>query len=697
MKQKISSFIEEEQDDEYPRFQLSMRSRIITVQVLLLGFILVSTNIGMIRDNQYNQIDALLGFTAIDLAVIGLLLIGIALAIQTDRNTKRTGIIVLLLVAILTATALLNYLWIKTDSGSFQLEATLRPELIITELDSENNLTLIIESRGYKGNLTIKEELSITGQDHRLTGPKTINLPLPPGQEEIEYSVTFLGDSSPGALNFSLVLNLKGQSANDNFTIKTNAVSVELQPDPEPENMVPSWSLDMSDGGLVYASGSPSVADIDGDGQKEIIIGYRKACQGSREIGGENRLLCATASGDVKWVFPSLDKPGLPLQVEFTARPLVISDPTLIDLNGDGFLEVLIGTRGGAVHCLNSDGEEIWNFSKSEALGNVSLEYFDEFDESLTIRFSGTLGSAETPQVYDDDKDGEYEIYVSSGPPEKEWLIEWGRITSLDSSGKLLWNVEVEGVPSQPLVWDIDQDGEGEIVASLSNNYVICLKARNGEEKWRHYIPGHEWYLQSIPIAADVDKDDRYELIIGSNDGNLYILDENGEEEWSFKTPLSAGKLQYSFPIGDIDKDTNLETCFIDDKYVYCVDLYSKQQEWRFAPSNPDDSNNYNLFADVTGDGEIDVLVVSPSLYVLSNKGELQAVFNTTRISHDYWAQSGPWIGDLDGDGKIEILVKLAGDGLYCLETDAVMDPSLIPWPKIVSNTLNRPVIPIKK
>jgi outer membrane protein assembly factor BamB len=203
-----------------------------------------------------------------------------------------------------------------------------------------------------------------------------------------------------------------------------------------------------------------------------------------------------------------------------------------------------------------------------------------------------------------------------------------------------------------------------------------------------------EGTLRSTPVAADVDRDGRYEILVGGADGNLHILNEKGKQEWRFVTPTS-GELTFTFPVADINGDSGLETCFMDDELIYCLDLYEKSVKWTFKPENPNHYSNYNTFADVTGDGEIDVLIVAPCLYVLSNKGTHEAIFRTEEMRWEGRAENGMWSGDLNGDGLVEILVKFEGDGLYCLATEAPYNESLSPWAKSLCNIENRPVIPL--
>ena len=129
-------------------------------------------------------------------------------------------------------------------------------------------------------------------------------------------------------------------------------------------------------------------------------------------------------------------------------------------------------------------------------------------------------------------------------------------------------------------------------------------------------------------------------------------------------------------------------------KRTYFIDLYTHQLEWTYKPPYPDHYSNYNTFADVTGDGAIDVLITAPNLIILSNQGHVQGSYDTSDLIHNKRAENGVWSGDLNKDGIIEILVKFDGDALYCLTTGKPYNPGKMPWPKSLQNSINRPVVP---
>jgi len=573
----------------------------------------------------------------------------------------------------------------ETKRGSFTV--FLEPQMVAIGPGEKANLTITVVSSGYTGKVIIatpnanisrpRLAFEIPGSRERILNA-TVRLIVP-------VTVTCL-DIVYRSQNVSVRVSVYGNyGRKGQFSVCSNAAEVMIAGKAGPEPSLPPvpsinatnlrvlWSLDLSSLPMTQAHhSSPTVADVDGDGRNEILLGYRERFWGPSGLG-ENRVLCATDSGKVKWVWPPLDQPQLP------GHPM--TTPTIADLDGDGRTEILIGRRGGALHCLDGQGRELWNFTMNGSLGSVTGE----------------------PQLYDNDGDGHPEIYFVAGASSGEWAVNQGQIIVLSSMGQLLWSSGIDGFAGWPLVvWDINQDGAGEIVACLNNNNVVCYAAANASEIWRFPIlrqycdvgQCNEW-LESNPVAADVDKDQRYEMLVAGQDGDFYVLNADGELEWKFQTTLTTGSLAFTFPLGDIDDDGNLETCFMDDELVYCIDLFTHEMEWSFKPAHPDHYSNYNTFADVTGDGEIDVLVVASSLYILSNKGKVQAAFDTSALLHDERAENGMWSGDLNGDGLVEILVKFDGDALYCLTTGAVYDEPKMPWPKSLRNLINEPVVSI--
>ncbi|MGB9589872.1 MAG: FG-GAP-like repeat-containing protein, partial [Candidatus Hydrothermia bacterium] len=95
------------------------------------------------------------------------------------------------------------------------------------------------------------------------------------------------------------------------------------------------------------ADGTPAIADVDGDGQKEVLVG-----------NGTDDVYCFDgATGTQEWA-------RMDLPIGNSARTLFIAD---IDGNGD--LEAVIGSDGGQIICLNAEsGTTLWQKSMGVAV-----------------------------------------------------------------------------------------------------------------------------------------------------------------------------------------------------------------------------------------------------------------------------------------------------------------------------------------
>ena len=186
---------------------------------------------------------------------------------------------------------------------------------------------------------------------------------------------------------------------------------------------------------------TPAIGDIDGDGKNEVVFG-------SWDF---NLYALRGATGALMPGFP----PN-PSGLGFGLRDSIWSSPVLADLDGDGKLEIIIGSDthaegspinspdGGAIHVFRSNGTYYPGFPK----------YVDQ-----TIMSS--------PAVGDIDGDGKLEIVVGGGVFYQGSVGHKVYAWKTDGSFVPGWPVTTSGqVFSSPALADLDGDGIPEVIIS---------------------------------------------------------------------------------------------------------------------------------------------------------------------------------------------------------------------------------------
>jgi outer membrane protein assembly factor BamB len=282
-----------------------------------------------------------------------------------------------------------------------------------------------------------------------------------------------------------------------------------------------------------------------------------------------------------------------------------------------------------------------------------------------TVVWSKKLtGEQQSISAYDLDSDGEFDIlYTVSGP---------GRLYVLDRFGGVhrQWDSGDWKLGNSAVVLDSDGDGQLEGFFGSRSKYLIRLNMADLSLVQRR---GDWVQCGCYTSAMDVDRDGRWDLFAGSGDdsngkGVLHRYDPlTLKTVWSFDTNDNASSADAV--LVDIDRDGQMEIIKSVDNYggddahdaVYAFETDGTLL-WKTAGLAGEDSPNA---ADLDGDGEVEIvgMTFGCEVYCLDAKGrikwkkDLRAELDDAE-AHAYLA---PILCDVNGDRCLEILALTNG------------------------------------
>ncbi len=340
------------------------------------------------------------------------------------------------------------------------------------------------------------------------------------------------------------------------------------------------------------------------------------------------------------------------------SRNQIYSSPTIGDLDQNGDLETVVGSKDGFVYAWHHDGELVSGWPKDTG---------------------GEIWGA--PCLANLDDDPELEVLVGTW---NDKIMAWNH----DGTGYLTPDGTFDDVPrwvrSSPTCHDVDYDGRLEVVVGCSNGYVYA---------WNHDGTG---YLQpdglfatpgggeisGSPAILDIDGDRRCEIFLGSLNGNLYAWNHDGTGliESSGIFGATGDGIWGSPAIGDIDDDGDYEIVvgsWSDSVYVWDDDG-TLAANW--PKSAQDDIWSSPALGDVDGDGDLEIFVGSNSHQVYAWHHDGTGVTETSgRLAvcgDDVW--SSPCLVDIDGDGVLDVVAGSIDGKMYAWNSGGEPIPG---WP----------------
>ena len=364
------------------------------------------------------------------------------------------------------------------------------------------------------------------------------------------------------------------------------------------------------------------IPDINGDGIADVIVcsedNYVRAFNGN-----------ASGTGDIIWEL------HIPSGALYNQQALTLIE----DIDGDGYMDVVVGTAWGdrsIVAISGKTGEQIWKHQTNNyGQGGWVYQVFAEFD------FNGD-GFPDVLACTGDDANGQgprrvYCLNGMTGAPIWETFLggagyrvigiqdvtgdgvpdvmaagtvaSQGKIWGINgANGGILWTFNTSGTAGYALaqIDDITGDGIPDIVAGSFNGYYYLMNPVNGSVLHQGFM-GNNIVLDFV-VLDDIDGDG-YVDFVPAHSGSIIqaISGFNGQAIWTQSLPDKPWNISRIPDIsGDGINDVVFGTLF-QNNFVYFFDAVDGST--LFSTSYPTPVDAIGVIPDVTGDNSWEVVV----------------------------------------------------------------------------------------
>ena len=477
---------------------------------------------------------------------------------------------------------------------------------------------------------------------------------------------------------------------------------------------------------------SPRLADLNGDGKDEIVLGLSDGTVHAYEADGSELSGWPVHVETAPGVASHPDAPGFKALGDFHAA--MIATVAVGDLDGDGHPEVVASTMGGKIWAFHADGAVVPGFPVGLDPANDQWRGYRPGADSTTANPTEDIhildhGFLSSPVLADLDGDGRPEIIAAGmdgylyafngdGTPHAGFPVEITQPGGTKVKGTL--ERMRARLISTPAVGDLKGDGGAEIVLGSDEDYgdglgdtsrAYAVWGDGNAHAGGPYLPG--WPVKlccygsilpfigrgvpASPALVDVDGLPGEEAILHGTASTFGVYGANGTRQFSGKeAPFGAntnstGSLALmsvnSGALIDLDGDGFPE--YVDGAltaaalggisggvrhdFDQLVGAWSLDGTGDFLPAWPRVTEDLQLLdnyagGDVDGDGKAEAIAGSG--------GYLLHAFPLDGIEPAGWPKhTGGWIlataalGDLDGDGKTDVVVPTRDGWLFAWHT----------------------------
>jgi len=358
-------------------------------------------------------------------------------------------------------------------------------------------------------------------------------------------------------------------------------------------------------------------------------------------------------------------------------------DVRVSDLDGDGKPDILVANYGAGSFSV---------FRNTSVAGNINIANFSRKDF--------TSGSGSTfVTVADLDNDGKQDVIIANQGENTLSIFK-----NISTSGNISFNSPVKlTTPSTPIgigIGDFDKNGWLDIVTVNYDNNSLSIFSNKGIFNTlspSNFNAPFKLITGLNPITidvADLDGDSKVDIVVGNySSRNVSIFKNNfvsgilNTSSFASKIDFNAGNSPGYLKLGDIDGDSKLDIVVLAEGANSVGILRNTTSPGLISLSSFAPRVNFNTgltpyyisLGDMTGNGKLDILVTNfgdGTATVWQNKAIPGSITRSSFFKRlNLKVGTKPYAGllaDIDGDAKTDILVSNTGSNTLSILRNTV-------------------------